>query len=130
RMLEADVKRNEAAQRGTADAGILRAGEGAVFLVDEGLHFFDHKFCVTVGAAPAEFGNVSRSVFENARLGVVNADDDQWSDYAGLNSIISGLADVPVLAGDEGSGAVEKILAVLKIENRETGSRLVIVARW
>src|SRR5207253_2598330 len=36
RMLETYVERNETAQRGTADAGMLRPGEGAIFAIDEG----------------------------------------------------------------------------------------------
>src|SRR5229473_1056280 len=117
RMLEAQVERNKSAQGGAADAGVLRAGERAVFAVDEGLHFFDEKFGIAIGAAAAEFGNVSRRVFANAGFGVVHADDDQRGDGADLNAVIGGLADVPILPGDEGCGAVEKILAVMKIED-------------
>src|SRR5216683_1324600 len=117
RMLEAEVEGNEAAQRGTADAGMLRAGERAVFAIYEGLHFFDEKFGIVVGAAATEFGDVSWSVFANARFGVVHADDDERGDHAGLNAMIGSLADMPVLPGDEGGCAVEKILAVMKIED-------------
>src|SRR6266478_5564340 len=107
---------------------MLRAGKRAVFAIDEGLHFFDKEFCVAVGAAAAEFGDVSGSVFANASFGVVHADDDQRSDNAGQNAIVRGLADVPVLPGDEGSGAIEKILAVMKIEDGETAAWLARVA--
>jgi len=124
RVLEAEVKRNEAAQRGTANACMLRAMERAVLAIDEGLHFFNQEFCVAVGAAAAEFGDVRGSVFTDARFGVVHADDDQRGDCADLNAVIRGLADVPILAGDEGSGAIEKILAVVKIEDGETAGGL------
>src|SRR6266481_869256 len=128
RMLETEIEGNEAAQRGATDAGMLRARKSAVFAFDEGLHFFDEKFCVAVGAAAAEFGNVSGSVFANTRFGVVHANDDQRSDRVGLNASISSLTDVPVLPGDEGSGAIKKILAVLEIEDRETARGLIVVA--
>src|SRR5260370_17571287 len=103
---------------------MLRAGERAVFAIDEGLHFFNKEFCIAVGAAATEFGDMGGSVFANARLGVVHPDDDQRGDYASLNAIIRGLPDMPVLARDEGSGAVEEVLAVVKIEDRETAAGL------
>src|SRR2546430_12637916 len=88
---------------------MLRAGERAIFAVDQGLHLFDEEFCVAIGAATAEFRHVSGSIFANARFRVVHADDDERSDRARLNAMIGGLANVPVLAGNEGSGAIEKI---------------------
>jgi len=98
---------------------VLRAGERAVFAIDERLHFFDQKFCIAVGASAAEFGNLGGSVFTNSRSCVVDPDDDQPGDRTSLNAAIHGLPDVPVLPGDEGSGAIEEILAVMKIEDRE-----------
>jgi hypothetical protein len=41
--------------------------------------------------------------------------------------LISGLADVPVLPWDEGGGAVEKILAVVKIEDGKMTSGLLVI---
>ena len=46
-----------------------------------------------------------------------------------MNAIIRGLANVPVLPWDEGSGAIEKILAVMKIEDWEMVPGLVSVSR-
>ena len=109
---------------------MLRAGERAVFAIDERLHFFDQKFCIAVGAAAAELGNFGGSVFANSRFGVVHPDDDQRGDRAGLNAMICGLSDVPVLPLDEGSGAIEEILAVMKIEDREMAQGLVSVSGW
>src|SRR5260370_1180627 len=129
RALEAGVGGEKAAAGGTADAGVLRAGERAVFTVDEGLHFFDQKFCVAIGAAATEFGNVCGSVFANAGFGVVHADDDERGDRARLNAVVRGLPHMPVLPGDEGSGAVEKILAVMKIEDRERAPGLIRISR-
>src|SRR5260370_38272518 len=108
---------------------MLRAGERAVLAIDEGLHFFNEKLCVAVGTAAAEFGDVSGSVFANARLLVVHADDDQRSDRARLNALIGGLADVPILPRDEGSGAIEKILAVMEIEDGKVARGLASVSR-
>src|SRR2546426_5029773 len=107
---------------------MLGAGERTVLAIDEGLHFFDEEFCVTVGAAAAELGNMCRSVFANARFGVVHPDDDQRCDRASVNAMIRSLPDVPVLPRDEGSGAIEEILAVMKIEDREMTQGLVSVS--
>ena len=107
---------------------MLRAGERAVFAIDERLHFFDQKFCIAVGAATAELGNFGGSVFTNSRFGVVHAHDEDRGDRARLNAMIRSLADVPILPGNEGSGAIEKILAVMKIEDREMTQGLVSVS--
>ena len=107
---------------------MLRAGERAVFAIDERLHFFDQKFCIAVGAAAAEFGNFAGSVFTNSRSCVVHPDDDQRGDRANLNAKIRGLPEVPVLPRDEGSGGIEEILAVLKIEDGEMAQGLVSVS--
>src|SRR5260370_23208346 len=107
---------------------MLRAGERAVFAIDERLHFFDQEFCITVSAAAAELGNGRGALFANARLGVVHPDDDQRSTHARLNAMIRGLPDVPVLPGDEGSGAIKEILAVVKIQDGEMARGLVRVS--
>src|SRR5260370_9789807 len=107
---------------------MLRAGEGAVFAIDEGFHFFDQKFCIAVSAAAAEFGNGRGSVFANARVGVIHSDDEQRSSRARLNAMMRGLPDVPVLPRDEGSGAIKEILAVMKIQDREMARGLVRVS--
>src|SRR5260370_34957099 len=95
-MFAPGVERDKSAGRGTADAGVLRAGERAVLAIDEGLHFFNEKLCVAVGTAAAEFGDVSGSVFANARLRVLHADDDQRSARSRLNALIGGLSHVPL----------------------------------
>src|SRR6266567_2984323 len=107
---------------------MLRAGKGAVFAIDEGLHFFDQKFCVAVGAAAAELGNGRGSVFANARLRVVHPNDNQRGHRASLNTMIRSLPDVQVLPGDEGSDAIEEILAVMKIQDGEMARGLVRVS--
>src|SRR5260370_3476894 len=128
-MFRPETQRKEPAGRSTADAGVLRAGKRAVFAIDEGLHFFDEKFCVAIGAAATEFGNVCGSVFANAGFGVVHADDDERGDRARLNAVVRGLPHMPVLPGDEGSGAVETILAVMKIDDREMAPGLIRISR-
>src|SRR5712692_6185437 len=107
---------------------MLRAGEGTVFAIDKWLHFFDQKFCIAVGAAAAEFGDMGGSVFTNARLRVVHPHDDQRGDQASLNAMVRGLPDVPVLPWDEGGGAIEEILAVMKIEDGEMAPGLVRIS--
>src|SRR5580704_2251347 len=107
---------------------MLRAGERAVLAVHEGLYLIDEKLCVAIGAAAAEPGHVRWSVFADARFGVVHADDDERLDLAGLDAIIRRRTDVPVLPGDEGSGAVKKILAVMKIKDGKTAPGLLRVA--
>ena len=42
--------------------------------------------------------------------------------------MIRGLADVPILAGDEGSGAIKKILAVVKIEDGKITTGLPVIS--
>src|SRR5258708_16353423 len=126
-MVETEEERKEAAEGGTADAGVLRTGKRAVFAINKGFHFFNQKFGIAVGAAAAEFGNVRGCVFANARLGVVHADNDERSDGAGLNAIVRCLANVPILPGDERSGTVEKILSVVKIKDGKMAGGLFCV---
>ena len=86
------------------------------------------KFGVAVGAAAAKLGNFCGRVFVDAGFaGVVDADDDERFDGAALDQVIGGAMNVPVLAG-EGGGAVEKILTVLEIEDREAAPGLLVVA--
>lgn len=129
-MLEPEIERNQAAQRRAANSGVQRAGESAVFAIYERLHFLNQKFRVAVGAATTEFGDVRGRIFSDTRFGVVHADDDERFDRARFDAIIRGWADVPVLPGDEGSGAIEKILAVVEIKHWEMTPRLVVIARW
>ena len=127
-MLESQVKRDQASQGRAANAGMLRTGKCTVFAFHERLYFLDEEFRVAVGAAAAELGHMRGRVLADARFGVVHADDDEWLDRAGVDAVIGGLADVPVLPGNEGSSAVEEILTVVKIENRETAVRLFRIA--
>ena len=126
-MLEPKIEGDQSAQRRTADACVLGIGKRAVLAIDERLHFFQQKFRVTIGTAAAEFGHMSRSVFADARLGVVHPDDDERLDRARMDAMIRGLADVPILPRNKRGSAVEKILAIVKIEDRETARRLFCV---
>lgn len=108
---------------------MLRPTERAIFALHEGLHLFDEEFGVAVGAPAAELGHMRGRVFADARFGVVDADDKQRFDRAGLNALISGLTDMPVLPRDERGGAVEKILAVVKIEDGKIMTGLLMIAR-
>src|SRR5580698_9183694 len=128
RELEAEVKRDEAAERRTADAGETRIGVDAILRLDERHHFLQQKFCVAIGAAAAEFWRFGGCVLEDARFAcVVDADDDERRKPAGADAVVGGALDVPVLSG-KGCGAVEKILAVVKIEDGEAAIGLIVVA--
>ena len=59
---------------------------------------------------------------------VVDADDDQRLDGANANHLVGGAMHVPILP-TEGGGAIEKILAVLQVENGKMGERLIVIAR-
>ena len=108
---------------------MLGPGKRAVFAVDERPNFFQQKFRVTIRAAAAESGHMGRSVFANARSRVVHADDDERLDLARMDAKIRRLPDVPVLSRNERRGAIEKVLAVMKIEDGKMARRLLRVSR-
>jgi hypothetical protein len=72
---------------------------------------------------------VGRSVFADARFGVVHADDDERLDLARMDALIRSLTDVPVLPWNERRGTIEKILSVMKIEDGKMAQRLLRVSR-
>src|SRR5713226_3102515 len=129
RMFEPEIEGDQAAQRRATDAIILRTGERAVFAIDERLHFFQQELGIAVGSAATEFGHAGRSVFADARFGVVHADDDERLDLARMDALIRSLTDVPVLSWNERRGTIEKILSVMKIEDGKTAQRLLRVSR-
>ena len=91
--------------------------------------FLHKKFRVTVGAAAAEARRLGGRVFVNARFpDVVDSDDEERLHRAAENEIVGGLPDVPIHAGNKGSGAVEKVLAIVQVENREAALRLLVIA--
>ena len=99
--------------------------------MDERHYFLNKKFCVAVGAAAAEARRFSGRVFINADFSdVVNSNDDERLDGTGENEIVSGVADVPIHSGNEGRGAIEKILAVVHVQNGKAALRLLVIARW
>ncbi len=63
---------------------------------------------------------------EKHDLSLPNSAVDMFSGVLGVPP--GGLADVPIHAGNERSRAIEKILPVVKIEDREAAARLIIVA--
>src|SRR4029077_17450326 len=76
----------------------------------------------------AKLGHMCGRVFADARLGVVHTDDNERLDLSRLNAFIRGLADVPVLPRNEGSGGVEKILSVMKIEDGKMARQLLRIS--
>ncbi len=107
---------------------MLRAGKRAVFAIHEWSHFLNQKPCVSVGAAPAEFRCMGWGVFPDACFGVVYRHDNERLDSIRLNTMIRGLSHAPILPWDEGGGAIEEILSVMKIEDGKMPSRLVSVS--
>src|SRR5437879_1739117 len=97
--------------------------------MNEGHDLLHEEFCVTIGAAAAEARRFGRCVLMDASFAyVVNSDDDDRLHDAGENKIVGGVAHVPVHAGNKGSGAVEKILPVVHIEDWEAPVRLVVIS--
>src|SRR2546425_8600232 len=109
---------------------MLGAGKRAVFAIDERPNFFQQKFRVTIRAAAAESWHMGRSVFADARSGVVHADDDERLDLACMDANIRRLPDVPVLSWNERRCAIEKILPVMKIQDGKMPRGLLRVSRW
>src|SRR5260370_7349834 len=104
-------------------------GQGLVLVVNERDDFLHKKFRVAVGAPAAEARRFGGRVFVDARFPeVVNSDDDERLHGGAENEVVGGLADVPVHAGNEGGGAVEKILAIVQVKNREAPPRLLAIA--
>ncbi len=48
---------------------------------------------------------------------------------AGENEIVRCVADVPIHSGNEGGGAIEKILAVVHVQDWKAALRLLVIAR-
>src|SRR6266567_4006071 len=128
RMLESNIERGQTTQRRTTDAGMLRAGKRAVFAIHKWFHFLNQKPCISVGAAPAEFRCMGWGVFPDACFGVVYPHDNERLDSIRLNAMIRSLSHAPILPWDEGGGAIEEILSVMKIEDGKMPSRLVSVS--
>lgn len=126
---QAEVERDEAAERGAAYAGTVDAGSDAIAPLHERANFFEKKFGVAIGAAATELGRARGRVFTKALFaGVIDADDDERLDAIFVDAVVGSLADMPIHARDEGSGAVEKILAVVKIKDGIGALGLLVVA--
>src|SRR6266705_3511987 len=128
RMLDSNIDGDQTTERRTTDAGMLRAGKRAVFAIHKWFHFLNQKPCISVGAAPAEFRCMGRRVFPDACFGVVHPHDNERLDSARLNTTRRGLSNAPILPRDEGGGAIEEILSVMKIEDRKMAPGLVSVS--
>src|SRR5258708_38357694 len=71
---------------------------------------------------------MSRGSFPDACFGVVYHHDNERLDGTRLNATIRGLSNAPILPWDERGGAIEEILAVMKIEDGEMAPGLVSVS--
>src|SRR5690242_5000095 len=67
-------------------------------------------------------------IFSDAGFRVVHAHNDEGLNLASVNALVGGLTNVPVLPRDERRGAVEKILSVVKIEDRKPPRGLLPIA--
>src|SRR6266571_2353929 len=127
-MLQSQIKGDQSAKRRPADAGVLWPGKHAIFALHERLHFFNEKFCVAIRAPASELRHMRGRIFAHTRFCVVHADNDERLDLASVDAVVGGLPNVPVLPGDEGRRAIEKILPVVKIENGKPPRGLLRVA--
>lgn len=128
-VAEAEEERDQAAERGAAEAGGFAVGEDAVLGGDPGHELAGEHEAVLVGLAAAHLPVALVGVLgESAVAGVVDADDDEGLDLAGLDGGVSLLADLPGAAGDEGGAAVKEVLAVVEIEDGVEAVGLLLVA--
>src|SRR6266852_658997 len=89
RIFQAQIKRQQAAQRRAAHASDPRIGERAVFLLNERHDFLPEKFRVAVGAAATEARRFGGRVFVDTHFSdVVNSDDDKRLHCAAENEIV------------------------------------------
>jgi hypothetical protein len=120
RVFEAEIEADEAAEGGAAEAGVFRAGEGAVGDIDEGDKFFEDEAAVAVAFASAHFEVAGGGVLGHAaKAGVGDADEDGGGDAAGVGEPVGGGAGAPGVAGDVGGSVVKEILAVVEVEDGE-----------
>ena len=117
---QAEVERDEAAERGASEAGVLGLGAGAVGAVEEWLDLFEEEAAVAVALAAAVAWVGGGGVLGHAaKAGVGDADEDEGLDEAPVDEAIGGGVRPPGMAGDEGGAVVEEVLAVVEIEDGE-----------
>src|SRR5882672_182674 len=129
RHTKAEIEADETAERGAANSGAPGATFDTICGLNEGHQFIEEKFSVTIGATAAESGHARRGVFANAGFTrVVDADDDHGFCPASENGRIRGIPNMPIHSGNIGRATVEKILAIMQIEDGKMALRLVVVA--
>ncbi len=112
-VAQAEVERDEAAERGAAEAGGVAVGADAVVRGDKGQDFASEREAVLRGLAAAHLPVALVGVLGHAVAGVVDADDDQRLHFTGANGCVGVLADLPGAAGDERGAWVEEVLSVI-----------------
>ena len=128
-MAQAQVERNQAAERRAADAGVFALGADAVLAGDPGHQFFGQQTTVGCGLAAAHLPVAFVRVLGQAAVaGVVDADDDERLNFAGLDGFVGVFAHCPSAACDEGSAPVEEVLPVVQVEHRIGLFRVLAVA--
>ena len=124
-VVEAEGEGDEAAERGAAEGGVLRAGEGAEAAVDEGLELFDEEAAVAAAFAAAEADVAGGGVLGHAAdAGVGDADEDDGLDEAFAGEGVGGGVGAPGAVDDVGGAAVEEVLAVVEVEDGEAAAGL------
>ena len=109
--------------------GIGGSAERAILRFDEWLDFFKQHLAVTVGFAAAHLFVARRCVLAKTPLaGVVDAHDNERTNRAQGDQLISSVLHVPIHAGDEGGRPIEKILAILQVKHRIARLRIFLVA--
>ena len=128
-MIVRDGKRNHPAQRRAADGSGILAGQCAIGAVDHRLEFLDNKPAVESGfAGKAGGGLLEGREFRRAVGRVVDSDDDDRIDLAGLDQVLRRFIHAPFDAGKGGRG-IEEILPVLQVQNGITLRRIRFIIR-
>ena len=128
-VAQAEVERDQAAERRTSKPCRLAIGADAVLRGDPGQNLACEGEAVLLGlaAAHAPVGLVGVLV-QTAVTGVVNADNDQRLNLAGLDGGVGLFAHLPGAAGNVGSAGIEEILAVLQVEHGVAAFGLLVIA--
>ena len=119
-VLEAEMERDEGAERGAAEASVLGLGAGAVGAIEEGLELLAQHAAVAGAVAAAVLRVGGGGVLgEAAQAGVGDADQDEGLDAALGDEAVGGAVGLPGATGNEGDAFIEEILAVVQIEHGE-----------
>jgi len=130
RLAQTEIERNQSTQRRAANAGVLCTVQDAIFALHQRANFFQEELGLTIRAATTQARHARGRVLAQALFArIVDTHNDERLHAAFGNELIRSLTDVPVHSRNEGSGTIEKILAIVEIKRGKSAQRLVIVAR-